>query len=85
MTTTLSSLDARRFDPPPTAAWMPARDASQRPRSSADETTASTDANPPRRLASAELLAGSPEVLIEHGESTYRLRLTALGKLILTK
>lgn len=39
----------------------------------------------PRRLASDDLLAGDTEVLIEHGESVYRLRLTALGKLILTK
>lgn len=38
-----------------------------------------------RRLPSAALLSGDPEVEIEHGEAVYRLRLTALGKLILTK
>jgi hemin uptake protein HemP len=38
-----------------------------------------------RRLPSASLLSGDPEVEIEHGEAVYRLRLTALGKLILTK
>jgi hemin uptake protein HemP len=38
-----------------------------------------------RRLPSASLLSGDAEVEIEHGEAVYRLRLTALGKLILTK
>lgn len=38
-----------------------------------------------RRLTSDSLLDGQPEVLIEHRGSEYRLRLTALGKLILTK
>jgi hemin uptake protein HemP len=39
----------------------------------------------PRRLASASLFGGDNEVEIEHGKAIYRLRLTALGKLILTK
>jgi len=39
----------------------------------------------PRRLDSRDLLAGRPEVEIQHGTQVYRLRLTALGKLILTK
>lgn len=39
----------------------------------------------PRRLASTDLFAGTREVQIEHGQQVYRLRRTALGKLILTK
>jgi hemin uptake protein HemP len=34
---------------------------------------------------STDLLAGQKEVLIDHAGQTYRLRCTALGKLILTK
>ena len=37
-----------------------------------------------RRLSSAALLQGQRQVVIEHGEREYRLRLTAQGKLILT-
>lgn len=39
----------------------------------------------PRRWTSRALLDGEREVLIDHEGSTYRLRLTSLGKLILTK
>lgn len=38
-----------------------------------------------RRYSSRELLAGAQEIEIEHDGSLYRLRRTALGKLILTK
>lgn len=38
-----------------------------------------------RRLTSESLLAGGTEIEIEHGGAVYRLRLTSLGKLILTK
>lgn len=38
-----------------------------------------------RRVSSEVLFAGAPEVLIEHRGLLYRLRHTALGKLILTK
>lgn len=38
-----------------------------------------------RALSSADLLAGEREVAIVHGHETYRLSLTATGKLILTK
>ena len=38
-----------------------------------------------RRWRSAELFGLAREVEIEHGQAVYRLRLTALGKLILTK
>jgi len=37
------------------------------------------------QVSSRQLLAGAKEVLIEHRGTVYRLRETALGKLILTK
>lgn len=39
----------------------------------------------PGTLASASLLNGQREVLIQHGDSVYRLRHTSNDKLILTK
>lgn len=39
----------------------------------------------PPMLRSTDLLAGAREVLIRHGEDTYRLKLTGNNKLILTK
>jgi len=36
-------------------------------------------------LRSEQLLGGAQEVLIEHRGALYRLKLTSLGKLILTK
>ncbi|WP_242615403.1 hemin uptake protein HemP [Sphaerotilus mobilis] len=39
----------------------------------------------PLRLRSVDLLQGTDEVLIEHEGACYRLRRTALGRLILTK
>lgn len=38
-----------------------------------------------RRLSVAELLAGDREVILDHDGQDYRLRITANGKLILTK
>jgi hemin uptake protein HemP len=37
------------------------------------------------RIQSRELFAATREILIIHGDETYRLRLTAQNKLILTK
>ncbi|MFZ5550126.1 MAG: hemin uptake protein HemP [Pseudomonadota bacterium] len=37
------------------------------------------------RWRSEELLAGTDEALISHGDQVYRLRRTGTGKLILTK
>jgi hemin uptake protein HemP len=37
------------------------------------------------RLDSRDLFVGTREVIIVHGEDSYRLRLTAQNKLILTK
>jgi hemin uptake protein HemP len=55
------------------------------PTSGAEGLVASHDPNIRRRFISEQLLGGSTEVEIQHGESIYRLRLTSLGKLILTK
>ncbi|NJO24013.1 MAG: hemin uptake protein HemP [Sphingomonadales bacterium] len=38
-----------------------------------------------RRLKVTELLAGEREAILEHSGQDYRLRITASGKLILTK
>lgn len=38
-----------------------------------------------RRLKVSDLLAGEREVILEHDGQDYRLRITANGKLILTK
>jgi hemin uptake protein HemP len=48
-------------------------------------TSSSAQDAPPRRLSSRELLGASKEIEIVHGSQCYRLRLTSLGKLILTK
>ncbi len=37
------------------------------------------------RIQSRDLFVSSREIIITHGEETYRLRLTAQNKLILTK
>jgi len=39
----------------------------------------------PRRLKVSELLGGDREAILEHDGQEYRLRITANGKLILTK
>ncbi|MFZ5575966.1 MAG: hemin uptake protein HemP [Pseudomonadota bacterium] len=39
----------------------------------------------PETIAADHLFRGRQEVLIAHGDETYRLRLTRNGKLILTK
>lgn len=45
-----------------------------------------TQQDPPRkRINSQALLGGEREIEIEHSGQFYRLRLTSLGKLILTK
>lgn len=41
--------------------------------------------NEPRVITTDELFAGAREIWIQHGEQQYRLRITAAGKLILTK
>ena len=38
-----------------------------------------------RRLRVADLFTGDRELILEHGGQDYRLRITANGKLILTK
>jgi len=39
----------------------------------------------PARLSVKELLQGEREIILEHDGNDYRLRITANGKLILTK
>jgi hemin uptake protein HemP len=46
---------------------------------------ASHPAGRPRRLKVSELLEGEREAILEHSGQDYRLRITANGKLILTK
>ena len=54
-----------------------------------DETAKTNDAETPPSSGptweAAELLQGRKEAVIRLGEVTYRLRLTATGKLLLTK
>lgn len=38
----------------------------------------------PRKISSRDLFSGSREIVIEHGERLYRMRITQNGKLILT-
>lgn len=38
-----------------------------------------------KRVDSTDLMAGRTEIEIDHGGAIYRLRLTSLGKLLLTK
>ena len=45
----------------------------------------SAPSSPRKRINSQALLGSEREIEIEHGGQLYRLRLTALGKLILTK
>lgn len=42
-------------------------------------------AGEPRRVKVSELLEGEREAILEHDGQDYRLRITASGKLILTK
>ena len=44
-----------------------------------------TDRTPSADVDSAVLMKGRRELLIRHGTDTYRLRITASNKLILTK
>ena len=67
-----------RRDRPP----MMSRDESNDPR--AQRPTPAT-ADRLRRLKVSELLGGQREAILEHGGQDYRLRITANGKLILTK
>jgi len=51
-------------------------------RPAALQRTAGTD-HAPRRLRSAELFGVADQLIIEHAEREYRLRVTNIGKLIL--
>lgn len=51
----------------------------------ADPTTVPPATGPGRRWRSDDLFGAEQEIEIQHGQAIYRLRRTALGKLILTK
>jgi hemin uptake protein HemP len=56
------------------------------PRRPAPERAASAESGSPvRRIRSAELFADGSRVVIEHQGIEYRLQITRMGKLILTK
>ncbi len=56
----------------------------QQPREQ-DQVPAATPATPePRKISSRELFSGAREIIIEHGDRLYRMRITQNGKLILT-
>jgi hemin uptake protein HemP len=50
-----------------------------------DKPPRAAPASRPRRLKVSELLGGDREAILEHDGQDYRLRITANGKLILTK
>ncbi len=58
--------------------------ASDKPRATEAPNTPGQSSGP-RRLKVTELLAGEREAILEHSGQDYRLRITASGKLILTK
>jgi hemin uptake protein HemP len=51
----------------------------------ADDHIADSIEPAPRTINSVDLLHGAREILIQHDEKTYRLRVTRNGKLILIK
>jgi hemin uptake protein HemP len=52
----------------------------------ANRTSFAPAAPPPtRRISTDRLMAGRREIVLQHGLQEYRLRITAAGKLILTK
>lgn len=67
---------------------MSTRDPALRTDARAVELATRSAAPPPFNtpcVRSDDLLAGRRELLISHGDSLYRLRVTATGKLLLTK
>jgi len=55
------------------------------PRTNAPIETKPAEPKRPVRVAVGEILKGGREAIIEHDGQDYRLRITANGKLILTK
>lgn len=60
-------------------------DEQQPSNSESGDERSSSDADRPLIIRSEDLLQGRREVWIEHGDALYRLRVTANGKLYLTK
>lgn len=57
----------------------------ERPDNSAQAEAAGAASAATAILESAKLFGNSREIVIAHGEDSYRLRITSKGKLILTK
>ncbi len=53
--------------------------------STSDKPSPETGTNAPRVILSLDLMGDDKVVIIRHGQEDYRLRITAMGKLILTK
>jgi hemin uptake protein HemP len=51
----------------------------------AGQSLANAQGDSPRIISSSDILHGAREVIIQHGEERYRLRVTKAGKLILNK
>jgi hemin uptake protein HemP len=58
---------------------------SEDPRAAQSRVLVHTGADGVRRVEATDLFAGHREVVIAHADQCYRLRVTANGKLILTK
>jgi hemin uptake protein HemP len=67
----------------PTTPFPSARILSPEPRP--DAARSADPAVPPHRIRSSDLLRGADRLVIEHRGESYQLRVTRLGKLILTK
>jgi len=77
-----------KSDSPSAQAAAPAAEVACRPsaeKAQRESPRPSPAAPSTRRWRSAELFGAGHEIEIEHGQAVYRLRLTSLGKLILTK
>jgi hemin uptake protein HemP len=58
---------------------------SRNERSTSDSSAGRAPKSTPERVRVSELFKGARELILEHGDQDYRLRITAAGKLILTK
>lgn len=65
--------------------FMPSAERPASPEHPAASSTQRGAATSCPRVRSELLLGGGRELEIQHGDAVYRLRLTAMGKLILTK
>lgn len=76
-------LNAGQNRPPASIPGMP--ESMNQPTAEPPAESESIRPRPQRMVRSEELLQGQSELLIQHGQEVYRLRLTRSGKLILGK